>query len=134
MLLGSIIIYKYLIKSSYEQEICSPVTIFLKEYQTSEIRRYASAIIKLILNERWSLDISRLIDDNLYLYIKNGNMVLDSDELKRDIYQFIILKFREDVVKNYSDYCRIDSLIDEHPNNLLEAYESLLKGDSYDKE
>lgn len=56
-------------------------------------------------------------------------MVLDSDELKRDIYQFIISKFREDVVKNYSDYCRIDSLIDEHPNNLLEAYESLIKGD-----
>ncbi|WP_237036288.1 glycine--tRNA ligase subunit beta [Mediannikoviicoccus vaginalis] len=114
--------------------IYSKINDSISEYQTSEIRRYASAIIKLILNERWNLDISRLIDDNLYLYIKNGNMVLDSDELKRDIYQFIILKFREDVVKNYSDYCRIDSLIDEHPNNLLEAYESLLKGDSYDKE
>lgn len=109
--------------------IYSKINDSISEYQTSEIRRYASAIIKLILHESWNLDISRLIDDNLYLYIKNGNMVLDSDELKRDIYQFIISKFREDVVKNYSDYCRIDSLIDEHPNNLLEAYESLIKGD-----
>lgn len=113
--------------------IYSKMNDSISEYQTSEIRRYASAIIKLILHEKWNLDISRLIDDNLYLYIKNGNMVLDTDELKKDIYQFIISKFREDVVRNYSDYCRIDSLIDEHPNNLLETYESLLKGDSYDE-
>ena len=60
-------------------------------------------------------------------------MVLDTDELKKDIYQFIVFKFREDVIRDYKDYCRIDKLIDEHPNNLLETYENLLKGDSYDK-
>lgn len=113
--------------------IYSKINDSISEYQTSEIRRYASAIIKLILHEKWNLNISRLIDDNLYLYIKNGNLVLDTNELKNDIYQFIISKFREDVVRNYSDYCRIDKLIDEHPNNLLETYESLLEGDSYDK-
>lgn len=113
--------------------IFSRINDNISEYQTSEIRRYASAIIKLILHEKWNLDISRLIDDCLYLYIKNGDLVLDTDELKKDIYQFIIFKFREDVIRDYKDYCRIDKLIEDHPNNLLEAYENLLKGDSYDK-
>ncbi|WP_300408061.1 glycine--tRNA ligase subunit beta [Lagierella sp.] len=104
------------------------------EYQTSEIRRYASGIIKLIIQNKWSLNISTLIDDNLYLYIKNGNMVLDTPELKTEIYNFIISKFREDVVKNYNDYCKLDMLLGKNPNNILETYEKLSEGDTDERE
>ncbi len=104
------------------------------EYQTSEIRRYASGIVKLIIQNKWNLNISTLIDDNLYLYIKNGNMVLDTPELKREIYNFIISKFREDVVKNYNDYCKLDRLLDTNPNNLFETYEKLSEGDTDERE
>ncbi|NLJ78105.1 MAG: glycine--tRNA ligase subunit beta [Tissierellia bacterium] len=53
------------------------------------LRRQALGIINIILDRRWNLNISELIDFALYIYVEHNNLVFDYNSVKEDIMKFI---------------------------------------------
>lgn len=103
------------------------------EYQTTDIRRLASGIINIILENKWELNLATVINDLLYIYIKYNNIVLDYEILKKDIESFILFKFREDLLNKNFNYYDIDELMKDNPYNISGIYESLNKGVKYEQ-
>lgn len=98
------------------------------KFQTTEIRRLASGIINIIIDNKWDLNLSTVVNDLIYMYIKYNNIVLDYEILKKDIESFIITKFREDLLSRNFSYYDIDELIKENPHYISKLYELLDKG------
>ncbi len=101
----------------------------ISEYQTIETRRLASGIINIIISNKWDLNLSDIIGDNIYIYIKRENIVLDYDLLKFEVRDFILSKLRDELISRNFDYNLVDKLIDENPDNISKIYEKLNKGD-----
>ena len=99
----------------------------ISEYQTIETRRLASGIINIIISNKWDLNLSDIIGDNIYIYIKRENIVMDYDLLKLEVKNFILGKLRDELISENFDYKLVDKLIEENPDNISKIYENLLK-------
>ncbi|QQK07670.1 glycine--tRNA ligase subunit beta [Miniphocaeibacter halophilus] len=106
-------------------------TLNLKDnlYQTTDIRRKASGVINIIIENKWDLNLSIIIDDLIYTYIKYNNIVMDYKVLKNEIKSFILSKFREELVNKDFNYNSIDNLIKKYPDNISKIHEILVKGE-----
>ncbi|MFY9284719.1 MAG: glycine--tRNA ligase subunit beta [Miniphocaeibacter sp.] len=80
-------------------------------YQTTDIRRKASGVINIIIDNKWDLNLSVIINDLIYTYIKYNNIVVDYEVLKNEIKSFILSKYREELINKNFQYKSIDNLI-----------------------
>ena len=94
-------------------------------FQTSEIRRDASGLINIILDNRWKLNIDTIVGDLIYIYIKNNDLVIDYDLLKTEIINFIIGRYREELINKGFEYGDIDFAIRENSYNICDSYKKL---------
>ncbi|WP_099203141.1 glycine--tRNA ligase subunit beta [Miniphocaeibacter massiliensis] len=95
------------------------------KHQTIDIRRSASGIINIILENKWRLNISNIISDLIYIYVKNSDLIVDYDVLKNEIINFIMEKFREELIKKGFNYKDIDYAIEDNTYDICNAYEKL---------
>lgn len=82
-------------------------------------RRAALGIINIILDNQWNLSLSGIIEDALYNYIDENDLVFDYEESKKKIKEFFLSRLKTILSDKKIRYDIIDATISADNDNIL---------------
>ncbi len=97
------------------------------------LRRNALGIINIILNKKWDIYISDIVDSSLYTYVDNNALTFDYEKVKASIMEFIHGRIKNMLLDRGNRYDIVDSIM-ELDKPLLKLFEIADKLDLYFKE
>ena len=91
--------------------------------ETRDLRNAGMGIVNIIIDAKWiMLDINLMVRDVLYVFLKEGDLIFDYEEISDRIINYIKAKLRDELIKQGFRFYIIDGVMDKSKFDIYDIY------------
>lgn len=91
--------------------------------ETRELRNAGMGIVNIIIDAKWlMLDMNLMVRDVLYVFLKEGDVIFDYEQISDRIINYIKAKLRDELIKQGFRFYIIDGVMEKSKFDIYDIY------------